>query len=120
MSHFFRFDLGARRRSDVANLASLMAALFEEHVGEGDINVVTALKKRGGSITMDAEREHDDPRAALKAIQTAIDTNANLIDRIDWYRAAVFSDNKIEAFTQGDYRGWIRDVALRELKEVQA
>ena len=41
----------------------------------------------------------------------------NLIDRVDEFVVAAHAENKILGFYRGDYRGWLREATLDDLRE---
>lgn len=122
MSTLIQFHVDARSSADTARLAEAAERLFREHV-VGKVDLDSSLvrpERRGGLIMFTVTLPGLDRTATmngLRALSDAIEKNANLIERVNEYRAAASSDSKIVGFVQGDFRGWLRDEAIKDLRE---
>lgn len=116
-----QLQVHARRASGLTPLADRLVSVIRNHVGDITTDRLTAFpKKRGGRIVLwtTIDVEYDNVLPALRAIADEIDSSANLIDRVDEYTVAVSEGGTtVLAFVHGEYRGWLRDNALEDLKE---
>jgi hypothetical protein len=115
-----RIDVDIRRKSDTEALAAKIEELFRAHtVGpDADLDIRRVMPKRRGGhadfwATIDVTRDEAYWRG--QRIAETINSNANLIDRIDWFRVVAFDGDHLVGFTEGDFRGWMREAALEEL-----
>src|SRR5262245_58861361 len=119
------FVADARRHADTYDLADVLEQIFREHAVSkyGALDYRRAApKKRGGAITFRTTigaESNEDMVVRMRAIADAIDSNPNLVDRIDeWQVVTHYADTTgIVGFSQGLYRGWLRESHLADLEE---
>ncbi len=117
-----RVSVENRWTADTAKLAERIETILRPlSIGDGDFDRShIARAKRGGIFAYVATwtTTREDARSVPSAIAEIVDTNANLVDRIDSLRATVNApDGSLLAFATLDYRGGSREATLEALKE---
>ena len=118
----FQFQCDVRRKADLEKLARSLESLFriETTIGDRDLDSGRVIqKRRGGEVDYWAtvpELSRSEAEQSSKRIASAIRNNRNLIDRIDWFRVVVFQDDLVVAYSSDDFRGFMREIAMEEVK----